>query len=420
MYRKWNDEEIRGVSDLRLAAVGRMMASAVTMSTCRPRAALSLGGGARGSSSASRIKRDAATSYSGTGAVRIERNGVRGGRGGAGVRARSARQRRAGSRPSCAPGGGAVYATASAMPDGLQKIVMAFKMVPDPMQRYKQLLYFAQKLPELPGEARVDDNKVPGCVSQVWVVAELRDDGLMYYAADSDSQLTKGLAALLVEGLSGSRYATRAHVCSDSFGFRRVWKSVGRQACRSQPLMGADSVGGRQGVDSSPWSCSCRGRMPLSCRRVVCRAPTDATASSSRIAFPLTHAHAHAHDVVQAGGSLGGLARVHSGAGFETESDAVAEQWFSQHAQDGAEADCCGYRVDCCRLVYFSCYKQRRTNAVRNPSHLSDVHKSSHRLRLDLAASALRVVGEFEISVRVCAYVRTECVPIVTLEGSPK
>ena len=92
------------------------------------------------------------------------------------------------------------------MPAGLQKIVMAFKMVPDPMQRYKQLLYFAQKLPELPGDARVDDNKVPGCVSQVWVVAELREDGLMYYAADSDSQLTKGLAALLVEGLSGSRY----------------------------------------------------------------------------------------------------------------------------------------------------------------------------------------------------------------------
>ena len=47
------------------------------------------------------------------------------------------------------------------------------------------------------------DNKVPGCVSQVWVVPRI-EDGLVYFTADSDSQLTKGLAALLVEGLSGS------------------------------------------------------------------------------------------------------------------------------------------------------------------------------------------------------------------------
>jgi len=38
---------------------------------------------------------------------------------------------------------------------------------------------------------------------QVWVKPELRGDGLVYWAADSDSQLTKGLAALLVNGLSG-------------------------------------------------------------------------------------------------------------------------------------------------------------------------------------------------------------------------
>jgi hypothetical protein len=42
-----------------------------------------------------------------------------------------------------------------------------------------------------------------GCVSQVWVVPELRD-GRMFWTADSDAQLTKGLAALLVKGLSGS------------------------------------------------------------------------------------------------------------------------------------------------------------------------------------------------------------------------
>ena len=42
-----------------------------------------------------------------------------------------------------------------------------------------------------------------GCVSQVWVVPEVRE-GKMFWKADSDAQLTKGLAALLVQGLSGS------------------------------------------------------------------------------------------------------------------------------------------------------------------------------------------------------------------------
>ena len=47
---------------------------------------------------------------------------------------------------------------------------------------------------------------LPRCLflaSQVWVKPDLRPDGLIYWGADSDSQLTKGLAALLVLGLSG-------------------------------------------------------------------------------------------------------------------------------------------------------------------------------------------------------------------------
>ena len=89
------------------------------------------------------------------------------------------------------------------LPANLKKIVSAFQMVPDAMQRYKQLLFFAAKLKGFDEADRVDDNKVPGCVSQVWVVPRI-EDGLVYFTADSDSQLTKGLAALLVEGLSGS------------------------------------------------------------------------------------------------------------------------------------------------------------------------------------------------------------------------
>eukprot|EP00850_Spirogloea_muscicola_P002661 SM000010S04299 [mRNA] locus=s10:883459:884719:+ [translate_table: standard] len=69
--------------------------------------------------------------------------------------------------------------------------------------RYQQLLYYATKLKPLGKEHQVAANKVTGCVSQVWVLPALRD-GRIYFQAESDSQLTKGLAALLVEGLSGA------------------------------------------------------------------------------------------------------------------------------------------------------------------------------------------------------------------------
>ena len=95
----------------------------------------------------------------------------------------------------------AAAAETEKLPANLKKIVGAFQMVPDPMQRYKQLLFFAAKLKGFDEKDRVEDNKVQGCVSQVWVVPRMGEDGLVYFTADSDSQLTKGLAALLCEGL---------------------------------------------------------------------------------------------------------------------------------------------------------------------------------------------------------------------------
>ena len=67
---------------------------------------------------------------------------------------------RAGSRADAA-------ATSAQMPANLRKIVFAFQAVPDPMQRYKQLLFFASKLKPLAAELHVPENKVEGCVSQV-------------------------------------------------------------------------------------------------------------------------------------------------------------------------------------------------------------------------------------------------------------
>ncbi|MGB5973420.1 MAG: SufE family protein [Nodosilinea sp.] len=87
-------------------------------------------------------------------------------------------------------------------PESIEKIVARFQKAADPKRRYEQLLWFAKKLEPLPEEDRTPENKVPGCVSQVFVTANLID-GKVIYQADSDAQITKGLVALLIKALSG-------------------------------------------------------------------------------------------------------------------------------------------------------------------------------------------------------------------------
>lgn len=64
-------------------------------------------------------------------------------------------------------------------------------------------MFYGKKLKPLDSRFKTVENKVRGCVSQVWVRAYLDEDKNVVYEADSDSVLTKGLAALLVTGLSG-------------------------------------------------------------------------------------------------------------------------------------------------------------------------------------------------------------------------
>jgi cysteine desulfuration protein SufE len=92
--------------------------------------------------------------------------------------------------------------TSTPLPKALDRIVQRFKRRTNPKQRYEQLLWYAKKLEEMPEADKVPDNKVPGCVSQVYLTASL-EDGKVWYKGDSDAQLVKGLVALLIEGLNG-------------------------------------------------------------------------------------------------------------------------------------------------------------------------------------------------------------------------
>jgi cysteine desulfuration protein SufE len=97
----------------------------------------------------------------------------------------------------------------------LDQIVERLAGTADPRRRYEYVLWLAKKLEPLPEEFRNDAFKVKGCVSQVYVVGQLRD-GKLHWQGDSDAAITKGLLALLIEGLEG---LTPDQACAIDPGF---------------------------------------------------------------------------------------------------------------------------------------------------------------------------------------------------------
>ena len=84
----------------------------------------------------------------------------------------------------------------------LDQMVERLAGTADPKRRYEYVLWLAKKLEPLPPEFRQEVFQVKGCVSQVFVVAELVD-GKLHWRGDSDAAITKGLLALLIAGLEG-------------------------------------------------------------------------------------------------------------------------------------------------------------------------------------------------------------------------
>ena len=82
------------------------------------------------------------------------------------------------------------------------EIIEEFSVFDDWLDKYDYLIGLSETLPPISSEHRTGQYLIEGCQSRVWVDARL-EDGKVYYAADSDAIITKGIIALLIRVLNG-------------------------------------------------------------------------------------------------------------------------------------------------------------------------------------------------------------------------
>ena len=82
------------------------------------------------------------------------------------------------------------------------EIIEEFSELEDWMDRYQLLIDLGEGQEPLPEADRTDDNLIDGCQSRVWLVCEPRD-GRLFFRAESDALIVKGIVGLLLRVLSG-------------------------------------------------------------------------------------------------------------------------------------------------------------------------------------------------------------------------
>ena len=89
------------------------------------------------------------------------------------------------------------------MKDAIQEsIIEEFAIFDDWLDKYDYLISLSEELAAIDPTKRTEKYLIEGCQSRVWVAAELRD-GKVYYTADSDAIITKGIVALLIRVMNG-------------------------------------------------------------------------------------------------------------------------------------------------------------------------------------------------------------------------
>lgn len=82
------------------------------------------------------------------------------------------------------------------------ELIEEFSFFEDWMDRYQYLIDLGKKLPEFPEDWKIQDYKIDGCQSQVWIKPAF-EDGRLYFQGISDSAIVSGLIAVVTRVYSG-------------------------------------------------------------------------------------------------------------------------------------------------------------------------------------------------------------------------
>jgi cysteine desulfuration protein SufE len=81
-------------------------------------------------------------------------------------------------------------------------IIEEFALFGDWMEKYEYIIQLGKDLPLIDEQYKVDENLIRGCQSRVWLHASFVD-GKLWFTADSDALITKGLISMVVRILTG-------------------------------------------------------------------------------------------------------------------------------------------------------------------------------------------------------------------------
>jgi cysteine desulfuration protein SufE len=85
-----------------------------------------------------------------------------------------------------------------------QQITDEFSAFDDWMDKYNLLIEMGKETPMIPAQYKTNNHLISGCQSRVWLHADYRD-GKIFFTADSDAVITKGIVNLLIRVLSGQK-----------------------------------------------------------------------------------------------------------------------------------------------------------------------------------------------------------------------
>lgn len=94
-------------------------------------------------------------------------------------------------------------------------IIETFSMYDEWLDKYEYLIDLGKNLEEYPEEEKTEDKLIKGCQSRVWLDSKV-EDGRIWFKADSDAIITKGIISLLIGVYSGR---TPAEIAGDDFSF---------------------------------------------------------------------------------------------------------------------------------------------------------------------------------------------------------